>query len=130
MKSKLNFLHVCDYVSFAEGGKLNIMGVFKNINAQKTPVVHQLMFVVLNFSIFKSGKYELILKILEEKNKIEVTRQNFNLNISIPKGKKKAEVGITGQLNNVKFENFGRYKIQALLDDDFVGEADIELIKT
>jgi hypothetical protein len=87
------------------------------------------MFIVLNFSVYKSGKYELVLKIVNEKNKIEIAKQNFDLNISIPKGKKQAEVGITGQFNNIKFENYGKHKIQAFLNNNVIAENAIDLIK-
>jgi len=125
---KLNFLHVCDYVSFSEG-KLNILGVFKNINAHSVPVIHPQMFVVVNVRITRSGKYRQTLKMINEINQIEIFKQDFDLNIDIPKGKKQVEVGTVAQLNNISFSNYGKYKIQVFLDDEFVDESGIEVNK-
>lgn len=125
---KLNFLHVCDYVSFSEG-KLNILGIFKNINSNSVPVIHPQMFAVVNVKISKSGKYKQSLKMVNEIDQTEIFKQDFDLNIEIPKGKKQAEVGTVAQLNNINFINFGKYKIQVFINDKFVDESEIEISK-
>ncbi|MCG2694816.1 hypothetical protein L6261_01910 [Candidatus Parcubacteria bacterium] len=125
-KPKLNFLHICDYVSFSEG-KLNILGVFKNINANSLPMVHSQMFVVSNLTLEKGGKYKQSVKIINDKNKDEVFLKD--LNIEIPENKKKVEVGMITQLNDINFINYGKYKIQIFINDEMIGESEIEIIK-
>lgn len=125
---KLNFLHVCDYVSFSEG-KLNILGVFKSINTNSVPVIHPQMFLVANVGINKSGKYKQSIKIVNEASKSEIFRQDFDLNIEIPKGKKQAEVGTVAQLNNINFANYGKYVVQVIIDEKLVDESEIEISK-
>lgn len=125
---KQNFLHICDYVSFSEG-KLNILGIFKNINTDSIPVVHPQMFIVANVKINKSGKYKQSIKIVNDEKEAEIFRQDFDLNIEIPKGKKQAEVGTVAQLNNINFANYGKYKVQVIVDEKLIDESEIEISK-
>lgn len=125
---KQNFLHVCDYVSFSEG-KLNILGVFKNINTNTVPVVHPQMFIVANVKINKSGKYKQSIKMVNEGGETEIFRQDFDLNIEIPKGKKQAEVGTVAQLTGISFANYGKYKVQVIVDEKLIDESEIEISK-
>ncbi len=126
--AKLNFLHVCDYVSFSDG-KLNILGIFKKISASSIPISHPQMFIVANIKIYKPGKYKQSLRIVSDINKSEVFKQDFDLNIEIPKGKKQTEIGTVAQLNNINFSDYGEYKIQVLLNDNLVDESIIEISK-
>jgi len=55
---KLNFAHICDYASFSEGGKLNISGIFKNVNSAEFPITLSQMFIVVNILVDTAGTYE------------------------------------------------------------------------
>jgi hypothetical protein len=52
---KLNFAHICDYAFFGEAGKVNIIGIFKNITVLKLPAVHPQMFIVTNITVDKGS---------------------------------------------------------------------------
>jgi hypothetical protein len=121
---KLNFLHICDYASFGDGGKLNILGIFKNINAPKFPVVHPQLFVVTNVNIAKSGNFKETIRIIDEDNNdIMVSPLEFKL--SSTEGLKKdgkAELGVVAQVNNLRFSKTGDYKVQVYIDNKLVGQ--------
>ena len=127
---KLNFLHVCDYASFSEGGKLNILGIFENINASKIPYTHPQMFVVLNILIKKKGNYKkIIIRFIQNANEAEIAGVEIPMNIKMSSAKKEFKIGSVGQLNSVKFEEYGKYKIQIFIDEYLIGEKEIIISK-
>ena len=68
---KVNFFHVCDSAMVEEGtGKLSIIGIFENINAQSFPVMHATMSVVVGFENNNPGLYDTELVFLDEKGEI------------------------------------------------------------
>lgn len=129
INAKLNYVHVCDYASFSDNGKINILGIFESIMAKKLPAIHPQMFIVSNISIGDNGNHEKVIKILSQDN-IEISKLNFQLNnIKIPTGKKYLEFGVMGQMNGVKFDNYGTYKIQVLINGVIIGEKELNIVK-
>lgn len=125
---KLNFLHVCDYASFSEGGKLNILGIFESINTPKIPYVHPQMFVVLNILIKKTSNYKkIVTRFVQSDNKVEIARVEIPMNIKTSSAKGEFRVGSIGQLNGVKFEKYGKYVIQIFVDEHLIGEKEITI---
>jgi hypothetical protein len=116
---KLNFAHICDYASFGEGGKLNILGIFKNINAAKFPVIHPQMFIVANILVDTAGTYKEIIKLVREEDGIEIITP-FEFNITANKAN--AELGVFGQINAVKFDKEGIYKFKIYVNDNLIKE--------
>ncbi len=123
---KVNFFHVCDYASFSEGGKLNILGIFENINPASFPYTHPQMFIVTNLTFKKSENVKGIIRILDEED-MEIARLELPVNIKIPSDKKVAHLGLLGQINNVKFEKKGKYKLQLLANDEMLEERIIDV---
>lgn len=115
---KSNFAFLCDMAFFSEGGKLNIIGVFKNIFGHKLPIVHPQMYIVSSVSIKGDGNYEEIIKIFRLKDNAEVVSPlKFNLAV---KGGQEAEFGIIGQLANIKFEEAGQYEVQIFINEEMI----------
>ena len=115
---KSNFAFLCDMAFFSEGGKLNIIGVFKNIFGHKLPIVHPQMYIVSSVSIKGDGNYEEVVKIIKLKDNVEIVSPlKFNLAV---KGGQGAEFGIIGQLANIKFEEAGQYEIQIFINDEMI----------
>jgi len=127
---KLNFLHVCDYASLSEGGKLNVLGTFESISPKEFPYTHPQLYVVTNVSIKKPGNYKQFIKILRERDNQEIIKPfEFGISISEPKTLGEAKVGVIAQLNNIKFEESGRYLVQIFIDDEKIRESKINIVK-
>ena len=122
---KLNFLHVCDYASFDQMGKLNILGVFENVNSVKFPYQHPQFFVVANVLIFKSGEYECVIRVIDQ-DSIELGKFILpKVNMTLVKGQPEVKLGVVGQFNSIKFEKPGKYKIEIVIDGDIVDSKEI-----
>ncbi len=118
-KVKLNFAHICDYASFGEGGKLNIVGIFKSINAVKFPVIHPQMFIVVNITVSTAGTYKEVIKLIKEDNEIEIMKP-LEFNVTANKGN--SELGVFGQISGVKFDEEGMYKFKVYVNDSLIKE--------
>ena len=130
MDYKLNFIHVCDYASVGERGKLNILGTFENIFSKNAPFVHPQLYIVTNVSIEKPGNYKQLVKIIRTRDNQEIIKPlEFALSISQLPPTGEAKIGVIGQLNSVKFEEFGDYTVQVFIDTEKIGEIKINLVQ-
>jgi len=120
---KLNFLHVCDYVSFDKSGKLNILGIFENIGVKKFPAVHPQMFIVTNIIVKKHGEFREVIKIIDDENNNIVDPLEFNLKFPSSRQEKQVKFGAIAQLNNIKFEKAGVYKVQVWVNNSQLDES-------
>ena len=117
---RLNFAFLCDSAFLSEGDKLNIVGIFKNINGILLPIQHPQMFIVTNISIKKEGNYKEQIKIVYSVDKKEIiTPLEFNFSA---KGIGEKEFGVLTRLNNIKFDRAGLYKIQIFINDTMLKE--------
>ncbi len=124
---KLNFLHICDYASFDQVGKLNILGIFENINSIKFPYQHPQFFVVANISIPTSEEYECVLRITNPEN-VEISKFTLpKVKVNVNKGQSETNIGIVGQFNGIKFDNPGQYKIEVLVNSDLIDSKEIKV---
>ena len=111
---------VADYANISQEGKLNIMGIFDTIQAERLPVVHPTMKLVTTFEFSRAEegyKHPFEVRLIDADGK-----RLLSLNGAInPKG------GNPGQpikansilsLNNIKFERAGSYAFVIMVDDE------------
>ena len=127
MAAKLNFAHVCDYAFNGEGGKLCIIGVFKNIILQDISKPHPQMFVVTNLSVAKmAGSYKQEIKLVRESDGEEIIKPLvFNFSFSEGNTEVPVDVGVIAQLNNVLFSELGKYFFQIYFDENLLAKVPI-----
>ncbi|MCD6429409.1 hypothetical protein J7L09_01810 [bacterium] len=126
---ELNFLHICDYASICEGGKLSIIGIFKNINVKKLPAIHPQMFIVTNISLRKHGEFEEVIKIVNDQNQEIRSPMRFKLNFPSKIKKKEAELGVIARVENLQFKKEGEYKVQVYINNDLIAEKTFNVLK-
>ena len=128
MEPKLNFIHVCDYASMSEGGKVNILGIFKNINifGQNFPVTHPQLYVVSNVSVTNSGIYKQKLKLIDENNEEIIPPLPFSSNVVLGQDGT-AEIGLIANLVALEFPKLGVYKFVLDINDVKIAEIPITL---
>ena len=121
---------VADYANVAEGGKLNVLGIFTTIFAAGFPTVHPSMQLIFMW----------------EASKVEAGRKKqIEIQLCDADGKKVLSIGgefqlpdgISGKriygnqilnLNHVKFEKAGEYVFNILINDEHKAEAPFEVI--
>jgi len=126
---KLNFLHICDYASFSKEGKLNILGVFKDIKIRTIPAVHPQLFIVSNIISIKHADFKETIKIIDDENNEIIKSLEFNLKSASSRKEKQAEFGIVAQINNIKFDKVGQYKVEVFIDEELIGETILNVSK-
>jgi hypothetical protein len=121
---KLPILLLADYANITSDGKLNVMGVFTDINATSYPARHPTMFLVLKFAP-ELGE-------LDQTKTLTVKLQDSDsqpvLSLPLPFVIKQNELGKRPdshyiiQLNDTVFPKEGGYEFVVLLDDERMGE--------
>lgn len=118
-----------DYANIAEGGKLNVMGIFRNIRSSTFPVRHPEMHLVvkLRASPAEYGQTrKLTIKLMDDDAK---EMMNFSRDIDIPRptGRQQLEINQILRLRDLVFLKPGSYQFSVLIDNDEKGTLPIEV---
>ncbi len=116
LNAKLNFSFLCDYASVSREGKLNLNGIFEDINVRSFPAHHPVMFMAANISGVNSGDNFTCELVLDEgdKKRLAVITQR----IKVDPNKK---FGFLGQFVNVRYECAGSYALKFYVDNKEIG---------
>lgn len=129
---ELQTILAADYANVAEGGKLNVMGIFRNIFGTSFPAVHPSMFLVVqlkpDFPEYGQQR-QLSISLVDEDGKTEVAKVSGEINIPMPVGGQRPEINLTVELKGLVFPKPGRYQFTVLVDKDFKGSLSIDVGK-
>jgi hypothetical protein len=120
-----------DYANVEQSGKLNVMGIFRDIYANNFPARHSSMFLVLKLGA-QLGEYgvsrNITIKLL---NADGIELLNITRPIDIPKGEKgrRPEINMILGLRDLVFPEPGDYQFVVLVDNDWKGELPISIIQ-
>lgn len=131
MEPKINFIHICDYASAGDIGKVNILGIFENIITSNLPYQHPQFYIVSNVSVKKTGDYKQTIKITREEDKeiiFSLPETVFPVT-KLPEETKEFNIGFMAQINALKFEKYGSYDIQIFVNGLNIGGKKFNLIK-
>lgn len=129
---KLNFFHVCEYASLGENKKLNILGIFKSINAPSEPITHGLIAFVLNVAVHEIGEHKIEIKLFKSSDKTKkliAPKFEFSPRVESLGDGTSSEIGIVAQMTNVQFPEFGEYIVQASVDGFDVAIKSISVVR-
>lgn len=115
---EVNFVHLCDYFSFGENGKINILGGFKSINGPIMPITIAQMFIVTNITVKKAGTYKEVIKLYKDEVLSDIMKP---LEFTVMAKESNSEIGTFGQLNALSF-NEGIYKFKIFIDGELIKE--------
>jgi len=126
----LTFL-AADYANIAQGGKINVMGIFRTIYATHFPARHPSMYIVTKLAA-DYGEFEderlLTIKLLDSDAK-ELMRFTSPIKVPRPSGGQRPEVNAIVQINDVVFPDPGRYQFSIQVEKDVKGVLQIEVIQ-
>jgi hypothetical protein len=119
-----------DYANIAQGGKLNVMGIFRNINAPSFPAKHLSMTLVIKLAADLGEYEERTLKIkLMDSDGIELMEMAAPIKFPPPEGGKRPEINAILQINEIVFPKPGRYQFSVFVDKDYKGSLSIDLVQ-
>jgi hypothetical protein len=128
---KLLVLLAADYANITGDGKLNVMGIFRDLNAFNFPVRHSSMHLVIKLSA-ELGEYgdtrTLVVKLLDPDGK-EIMSLTGPAAIPNSEGGKIPEVNAILELKDIIFPKPGPYQFVVLVDKDFKGDLPIYVNK-
>jgi len=120
-----------DYANIAQGGKLNVMGIFRNIYSTKFPALHPSMVLIIKLGA-ELGEYEdertLTVKLLNPDG-VELMKITNPIRIPEGKGGQRPEVNAILALNGIVFPEPGRYQFSVQVDKDIKGGLPLDIIK-
>lgn len=127
---ELTLLLMADYANVTADNKLNVMGIFGNLNARKFPVTHPLMYLIVRLTAGAAEygrEIRLGVKLINE----DATQELVNLETKarVPRGRAGEEVNVNQIifLRNLKFPEAGFYEFSVLVDHDVKGSVPLEV---
>ncbi len=121
---KIDFFLTADYANITGDGKLNVMGIFRDINGSTFPARHSSMHLVLRLTA-ELGEYgvtrDLFIK-LRDTDGNEVMSFSNKINVPQGEGGKIPQVNVILELKDLVFQKPGFYQFIVLVDKDYKGE--------
>ena len=119
-----------DYANVAEGGKLNVMGIFTQIFAPTFPAMHPSMFLVIklgpDFPEYGQER-QLTITLVDDDGVLEIAKVTGDIQVPMPVGGQKPEINLTINLQALVFPKPGTYQFTVLIDKDFKGSLPIRV---
>ncbi len=115
---KINYAHICDLAFLSQGGKANIIGIFKTIFSRSFPASHPKFSVITSILVTNMrGIHVETVKIFRKSDqkligpevKVEFNIQNDS-----------QELNFIGDIVNIVFEKPDEYDIKIFFDEDEV----------
>ena len=120
-----------DYANIAEGGKLNVMGIFRNINGTIFPTRIPSMHLVIKLGA-ELGEYgqtrELTIKLFDPDGK-EVVVITGPIEVPNAKNAQRPEVNAVLELRDIVFQTPGRYQFCVIVDKDHKGALSLDVFQ-
>jgi hypothetical protein len=111
---------LCDAATDQQG-KLNVLGVFDNIWAKKVPAMHPFCAIVARIRFDKDkdkeGNHPIRIRIIDEDGKPIDPKLEGNVNVSIGDDVDSISTNIILNIQGLKFEKYGQYRIDLAVDN-------------
>jgi hypothetical protein len=121
---------LADYANMAEGGKLNVLGIFDRIYSDQVPAVHPQMHLVLRLeaSPAERGTLKQQTVHLIDDDGGEILKAEGQIEISSDQDRWSPTFDQILALNNVIFPKFGSYSFHVLINGDEKARIPVRLI--
>ena len=121
---------LADFASISEGNKLNILGIFTNIFAKKTPAVQPQMQLVTMFEFDGTETGDRNLKIvLVDEDGGEIFSISGVMSIERGPAGRSTLLHQILNFNNMVFPKFGGYEFKILLDGNIVSNIPLNVLE-
>lgn len=113
---------LCDAAT-DQHGKLNILGAFDTLFAEQVPVVHPACAVAarIRFEGIEQGSHSIRICVIDEDGKSIGPKLEGNMNVSIRDDVDSTATNIIMNIQGLKFEKHGQYRIDLAIDNQIEG---------
>jgi len=124
---KLEFAFFADAATTDSGGKLNVLGIFNNVNAHAYPCTHPRMCFVAKISSHRSeyGKHDLTITIVDEDGQ-DVHKQIQGL---VEFHSQAPDAQIIMDFNHFTIPRPGVYSVDIAVDKHYLGSSIFKAVK-
>lgn len=124
---KLLYTLLCDAAFLSIDRKVNIIGVFETINAQKFPVTHP-KFVIVGSIAPSKKNFKMSLNIVEKSTGESVIRDVHEREVSLPE-EKNQNFNFIVEVINTNFPKAGEYNVEIKIDSKVIGAITLRVIE-
>lgn len=122
-KLELSSSLICEAATIDLQNRAVIYGVFNQINAKVVPATHPQFSVICIWEGETGGKHEEEIKIISPSGKVIASSLKMGFEM------KGSEARLISQFNLMRFEEFGKYKVEISLDGGKVKDLHLDVIK-
>jgi hypothetical protein len=122
---KLLYTLLCDYAFLSIDRKVNIIGVFETINAQKFPVTHP-KFVIVGSVAPSKKSFKMSLNIVEKETGTSILGDIHERDVNLPAGHDQ-NFNFIVEVINTNFTKPGSYVVEIKIDGKVIGEVPLRL---
>lgn len=122
---KLLYTLLCDHAFLSIDRKVNIIGVFETINAQKFPVTHP-KFVIVGSVVPSKKNFKMSLNIVEKEAGTSILGDIHERDVNLPAGHDQ-NFNFIVEVINTNFTKTGLYVVEIKIDGKVIGEIPLRL---
>ena len=113
---------LCDCAT-DQRGKLNVLGAFDSIYSRQMPTVHPTCTVAarIRFEKIEQGEHKVRISVIDQDGKAIVPRLDGNISVQVREDVGSSVVNLILNLQRLKFENYGEYRIDLAIDGKVEG---------
>jgi hypothetical protein len=128
---KLLLLLAADYANITGDGKLNVMGIFRDINAYSFPTRHSSMHLVvkLGAELGEYGDTRTLTVKLRDPDGVDIMTITGPAVIPNSEGGRIPEINAILELKDIIFPKPGPYQFVVLIDKDYKGDLPVYVNK-
>jgi hypothetical protein len=114
---RVSVFTICDYAK-AEGQKMNIIGTFNTIFADKAPIKHPLcaLAAILRFEKIEEGAKTVRISFIDSDGKPVMPTLSQQLNVQLSGTQSEATVQFALVMQQISLPSFGEYSIDLAVD--------------
>lgn len=121
---------MADYANIAEGGKINVMGIFRSIKARSFPARHSQMSLVIKLEgeFGEEGQDREITIILRDDDGNEILRSTGTVKVPDSKSGLRPEINLIMNYRDIVFPKPGLYQFVLMAGKDIKGDCSLEIV--
>lgn len=124
---KLLYTLLCDSAFLSIDRKVNIIGVFETINAQKFPVTHP-KFVIVGSIAPSKKNFKMSLNVVEKSTGESVIRDVHEREVKLPE-EQNQNFNFIVEVINTNFPKAGEYNVEIKIDSKVIGETPLRVVE-